>query len=324
MIESPSGYVPKVGFVEDYLAAMEEVSRPNLPRWDLVRLDPLKDSANMNPSDWLRIARAIEDRVEAYDGFVVLHGTDTMAYTASALSFLLAGVTKPVILTGAQLPLSDVRSDGREHLITSLLLAAEAEIREVCIYFGARLLRGNRSQKVNNHSFIAFNSGNYPPLAEVGVTIDLRRSLLHAPRETAPHTTALLRTPEVVAVRLFPGMSGRGLQRLLEAPVEGAVLETYGAGTFPSADEALLAAVKSAHDRGVVVVNCSQCHAGRVLQERYGTGHALAELGVVSGHDMTPEAAMTKLYCLLASGLSPEATRRRMTENIAGEISHFG
>lgn len=321
MTWSESGYVPEAGYVEGYLQAMEELSRPDLPDWELCRLDPLKDSADFTPDDWLRIADAVRKREPDFDGFVILHGTDTMAYTASALSFLLTGIRKPVVLTGAQLPLSDVRSDGREHLITSLILASTSGIPEVCIYFGARLLRGNRSQKVHNASFVAFSSGNYPPLATVGVNIDVRRRLLRSPTDRPPGLTQLARKPEVIAVQVFPGMTERGLRRLLEPPVEGVVLQTYGAGTFPSADTALLSVIREAVARGVVVVNCSQCHSGQVQQHLYGTGAALAGSGVVSGHDMTPEAALTKLYCLLASGASPDETRRRMAEDIAGEIT---
>lgn len=321
MTPSPSGLVPSGTYVEEFLAAIADVSSPDLPAWEIARLDPLKDSADMTPQDWVRIASAIEERLDDYDGFVVLHGTDTMAYTASALSFLLIGIQKPIILTGAQLPLSDIRSDGREHLITSLMLASNYDIPEVCIYFGAQLLRGNRAQKVNNQSFVAFGSGNFPPLADVGVSINVHRYRLHYPKLRAETTAELTRKPEIIAARLFPGMTARGLARLLEAPVEGVILETYGSGTFPSGDAELLAVVAEAVQRDVIIVNCSQCHSGSVVQERYGTGAALAKVGVVSGQDMTPEAAMTKLYCLLASGMEPALVRQRIVEDLAGEIT---
>jgi L-asparaginase len=321
MTWSAQGYVPEAGYVEDYLRTMEELSRPDLPEWQLSRMEPLKDSADMTPEDWLRIAAAVRERAEDFDGFVILHGTDTMAYTASALSYLLTGIRKPIILTGAQLPLADVRSDGREHLITSLILAGSAPIPEVCIYFGSTLLRGNRSQKVHNASFVAFSSGNYPPLADVGVRIEVHTRLVRSPPQRPLGLTQLLRKPEVIAVQVFPGMTERGLRRLLEPPVEGVVLQTYGAGTFPASNTALLGAIRDAVERDVVVVNCSQCHSGQVQQHLYGTGAALADIGVVSGHDMTPEAALTKLYCLLAAGSSPAETRKRMGEDIACEIT---
>ena len=321
MEHSSKGYVPAQGYIETYLGSMAELSTPVLPPWDFVRLDPIKDSADFTPRDWVRLAEAIETRAADYDGFVVLHGTDTMAYTASALSYLLSGVHKPIVLTGAQLPLSDIRSDGRQHLITSLILAGRYRIPEGCIYFGDRLYRGNRAQKVHNQSFVAFASGNYPALASIGVTIDVRHDLLLEPRPSPIAVQRLTRHPQVATVQVHPGMSSEILVKLLEPPVEGMVLQTYGAGTFPTSDKTLLRAIEAAVERDVVVVNCSQCHAGRVVQDLYGTGAALRDVGVISGHDMTQEAVLTKLYCLLASGHSAAETRTRIEEDLAGELT---
>ncbi|MCB9675943.1 MAG: type I asparaginase [Alphaproteobacteria bacterium] len=318
MALSEYGWVPAKGFVERYLKSIE--SRPALPDWDLHRLEPLLDSANMRPSDWVRIAGEIVARYDDYDGFVVLHGTDTMVYTASALSYLLHGLAKPVVMTGAQLSLQDVRSDGREHLVTALILAT-LEIPEVTLYFGAQLFRGNRAQKIHNHDFVAFASGNLRPLAKVGVRIDVRFDLVRPAGSGVPRAVELEREPEVIALRVFPGISETLLRRVLADPVDGVVLETYGTGTFPSAQAGLLDAIGEAIDRGAVVVNCSQCHSGRVHQDLYGTGRALSDIGVVSGHDMTPEAALTKLYCLLGAGRPVEEVRRRMVHDLAGEIS---
>jgi L-asparaginase len=311
------GWVPAKGYVERYLESVG--GRPSLPDWDLYRLEPLLDSANMRPTDWIRIAREIESRYDDYDGFVVLHGTDTMAYTASALSFLLGGLTKHVVLTGAQLSLANIRSDGREHLVTSLLLAT-LPIPEVTLYFGQRLLRGNRSQKIHNHDFVAFASGNLPPLARVGVGIDIRQELVRPPGEHVACANLYLQ-PEVMALRIYPGIAVDLLRRVLQPPVGGVILETYGTGTFPGGESGLLAVLEEAIERGVVVVNCSQCHSGRVMQGLYGTGRALQDIGVVSGHDMTPEAALTKLYCLLAAGRPESLVRERMEQDLAGEIS---
>lgn len=312
------GWVPATGFVERFLSSID--SRPSLPDWDLHRLEPLLDSANTRPADWVRIASEIEARYDAYDGFVVLHGTDTMAYTASALSYLLSGQTKHVVLTGAQLSLANVRSDGREHLVTAILLAT-LPIPEVTLYFGQRLLRGNRSQKVHNRDFVAFASGNHPPLARVGVGIDVKQSSLREPGRGGLRAADLVREPEVVALRVFPGIQASMLDRMLAPPVEGVILETYGTGTFPSQHQELMDAIQAAIARGVVVVNCSQCHSGRVQQGLYGSGRALQDIGVISGHDMTPEAALTKLYCLLAADRSLEVVRRKMEEDLAGEIT---
>jgi L-asparaginase len=320
MVRTATGFEPQPGFLQRYIAAMPEMDRPELPAHDVVILEPLLDSADMAPEDWLRIAAAIVARYEDYAGFVVVHGTDTMAYTASALSFLLPELRKPVILTGSQLSLENVRSDGREHIITAILLAGTLAVPEVCIYFASRLLRGNRAQKIHNHDFVAFDSGNLPPLATVGVSVDLATHLVRAPGVGTLVAPTLRCAPQVASLRLFPGVAARLLEQVLAAPMQGVVLETYGVGNAPSRDPALLAAISAATEREVVVVNCSQCHGGSVRQTLYSTGAALARCGVISGRDMTPEAALTKLYCLLAAGLSPAQVRARMQEDLAGEL----
>jgi L-asparaginase len=323
MVRTEAGsYEPQPGFLARYMAAMPELEDETVPAHELVQLEPLIDSADTRPKDWVRIAEAIVERYDAYDGFVVVHGTDTMAYTASALSFLLPGLSKPVVLTGSQLSLSHLRSDGREHLITSLILAGRYEIPEVSIYFGAKLLRGNRSQKVHNHDFVAFDSGNLPALANVGVSIEVNRHLVRPAGSGVPTSVGLQREPAVAAIRLFPGLEGPLLRKLLEPPVEAVVLETYGAGNAPSRDDAFLGAIESAvTERDLIVVSCSQCHGGAVRQELYSTGARLARAGVISGHDMTPEAALTKLYCQLASGRTPSEVRASLGQDVAGELA---
>lgn len=323
MVRGATGYEPVPGFLDAYLSGMPELRRPELPEVDVAVLEPLLDSSDMSPDDWARIADAIAARYDDHDGFVVVHGTDTMAYTASALSFLLPGLGKPVILTGSQLSLENVRSDGREHMITALLLAARADLHEVCIYFGARLLRGNRAQKIHSQDFVAFDSGNLAPLARVGVEIMVAEHLVRPAPAGPMRPLKLVRRPAVAALRLFPGIDGRLMRRLLAPPIEGLVLETYGVGNAPSRDPELLGAIAEATSspREVVIVNCSQCHGGRVRQNLYSTGAALARVGVIGGFDMTPEAALTKLYCLLAAGGSPAEVRARMQEDLAGELS---
>lgn len=323
MVPGDDGLVPADGFIRRYLSRMQELASGALPACDLHILPPLLDSADMKPADWVRIARAIAEHYDDYDGFVVIHGTDTMAYSASAVSFLLQGLAKPVVFTGAQLPLSDVRSDGREHLITSLLLAGTSKIPEVCLYFGGKLLRGNRAQKVHSASFFAFDSGNLAPLATVGVEVEVNRHLLRPPATGPVQVLPLVRHPEVVSARLYPGMTARLLRQILAEPVEGVVLETYGAGTFPSSDADLLDAVREAVARGVVVVNTSSVHAGRVRPSLYGTGAALTRAGVVSAGDMTPEATLAKLYCLLACGRDIDDVREALATNLAGELTPY-
>ncbi len=321
MAASPDGLVPQRDVLERYLASMPELRRPDVPRHHIEVLEPLLDSADMAPHDWLRIAKAIVARDAEFDGFVVLHGTDTMTHTASALSFLLHGLRKPVILTGAQLSLEHVRTDGREHIVTSIILAGKYKIPEVCIYFASRLLRGNRAQKVDNTDFAAFDSGNLAPLATVGARISVADHLLRKPGGGLPISLQFRVRPQVVALRVFPGLSQRLLDTVLEG-ADGVVLETYGAGTFPHRDHELLASIRRATSANppTVVVNVSQCHGGVVDQATYASSRALAEAGVVSGVDMTPEAALTKLYCLFAAGHAPFDVRRKVGEDLAGEL----
>jgi L-asparaginase len=321
------------GFLERFLRGLPECSDRSefrhqgeyIPEFDVVQLDPLLDSADMGPADWTRLAQAIGARYRDYTGFVVAHGTDTMVYTASALSFLLQGLDKPVILTGSQLSLLHPRTDGREHLVTSLILAGHAPIPEVSIYFAKSLLRGNRAQKVHNNDFVAFHSGNWPELARVGVAIEINHPFVRAPGAGLAEMPESTIRPRVVAVRLHPGMEPRLLARMLGPDVDGMVLETYGAGTAPTKDPALLDVLAAAiAEDDVVIVNISQCHGGRVQQSLYGTGAALETIGVVSGGDMTPEAALTKLYLGLSSGLSRAQVRRLMGSDLAGEIREMG
>lgn len=321
MVQGHEGFGPSDGFLEAYLRSMPELGRADMPKYTLAVLAPLLDSADMQPDDWVRIARVIAARYADFDGFVIVHGTDTLAYTASALSFLLPGLGKPVVLTGSQLSLTDPRSDGREHLVTSILLAGTTHIAEVCIYFAQRLLRGNRAQKVHNDRFAAFDSGNFPALAHAGAVIEIREALVRTAGTGPLQRVELPRRPEVASLRIFPGIQARIIEKMVEAPLEGLVLETYGAGNAPARDTTLLEVLERAKQRGVVVVNCSQCHGGRVRQGLYQTSSALARAGVVSGHDMTPEAALTKLYCLLASGLDAASVRTQMEQDLAGELT---
>jgi L-asparaginase len=251
----------------------------------------------------------------------VLHGTDTMAYTASALAFLLSGLPGPVVLTGSQLPLVELRSDGRDNLVTSLLLAAMPDWAEVAVYLGGGLLRGCRTTKVSTHGFDAFASPNLPPLAEVGVDVVWRSELVRRPGP-GPLRVGRLADVDVVALRLFPGITADTLRNVLRDPVRGLVLETYGSGNAPTRDPDLLDVLRQAVRRGVVVVNVSQCLRGSVEMGAYAAGRALAEAGVVSGGDLTAEAALAKLIVLLSEGGSSEAVGAAMENDRAGERTH--
>ncbi len=313
-------YRPVAGYLAERLALSSDFLSPALPAFVLHEYEPLLDSANMRPYNWQLVAEDIAENYHAYDGFVVLHGTDTMAYTASALSFMLENLGKPVILTGSQIPLAELRSDARENLITSLLLAADPRIAEVCLYLNGSLLRGNRSTKVSSSGFDAFASPNFPPLGRVGVDLALETALLRQ-KGAGPLRVQPLGDAQIAALRLFPGVTADILRNFLLEPIQGLVLETYGAGNAPADDPALLAVLERAGARGVVIVNCTQCLQGRVEMGDYATGSALQGVGVVSGFDLTIEAALTKLLYLFSKGLAPEAVREAMGQNLRGELT---
>ncbi len=315
------GYAPEAGYLGRVMASMPDFSSSEMPEYVIREYSPLLDSSNMGPKHWLAIARDIADTYHDFDGFVIIHGTDTMAYTASALPFMLEGLAKPVVITGSQIPLCRVRSDGRENLVTALMVVAGTPIPEVCLCFGNRLLRGCRSTKVDAAGFQAFDSPNYPDLGHIGVTIRPHPELILPARPVNGLTVHPLSDARVGALRLFPGISAELVANVLRSPLQGLVLETYGMGNGPSNDEGLMGVLAEACDRGVVIVNCTQCLRGTVGQGGYEAGSALARAGVVSGADMTAEAALTKMIYLFSLGLAPEDIRTRMPMNLRGELT---
>lgn len=317
-------YQPSPGFLAGLMQGNPAFDHPDLPEYVIHEYEQLLDSTNMTPADWSKIAQDICRQYDQYDGFVILHGTDTMAYTASALAFMLEGLAKPVIVTGSQLPLCEARNDAQENLISSLIIAgSDHSIPEVCIYFHSQLFRGCRTVKVDADGFDAFDSPNYPPLASTGIEIEVNNQLVRRP----PAHTGSIQVQEidesgvVGALRIFPGMSAQILENILQPPLKGLVLETYGSGNAPTRDPNFLSVLAEAIGRGVVVVDCTQCLRGTVNLHKYATGSALARVGAISGYDMTAEAALTKLAYLFSAGHSAEEVKSKMVQNLRGELS---
>lgn len=320
MRRSASGYVPDSD-LETLLARLLASIAGQLPEYDFLALERLLDSANMQPADWYRIAACIRDRYDHYDGFVVLHGTDTMAYTASALSFALQGLDKPVIVTGSQIPLREMRSDAHNNLIAALLLSADEVLTEVCLYFNGKLLRGNRATKVSSGSLDAFASPNYPLLGEVGIQVDIDSSALLAASPRRNFQIPEFADGGVVVLKLFPGISPFFLYKMLEYRPRGLVLETYGTGNAPTEDKTFTGILEKASSRGTICVAVSQCLENRVKLGKYAAGSALLDAGVIGGLDMTTEAAYTKLNHLLARGLPEKEVRELMQTSLCGECT---
>ncbi len=303
-----------------------ELERMNV-RLDAVSFERPIDSSDMRPEDQVRIAQLIARHYDDHDGFVVLHGSDTMAYTASALSYLLEGLAKPVILTGSQLPIGTIRTDGKENLLTAIEIAGarvngRPMVAEVAVYFEYSLYRGNRTVKVHAERFEAFRSPNWPVLAEAGVHIRYDAQAVLPFRTGGLQAHARL-DDNVGVIRLFPGIRAEWVRHALAMPgLRAVVLTTFGSGNGPT-DEGFLNALRSGRDRGIVMVNVTQCVGGRVEQGRYVTGRAFADMGVVSAHDMTVEASVTKLMFLFGQGSDGSIVQARFATDLCGEVTLY-
>ncbi|KAI4485299.1 hypothetical protein M0804_006804 [Polistes exclamans] len=289
--------------------------------YDVLEYSPLCDSSDMTMDDWIRIANDIKKYHDDYDGFVVLHGTDTLSYTASALSFMLEELDKIVILTGSQVPIFDTRNDGIDNFLTSLVIAANYSIPEVCVYFGTNLMRGNRTSKVSATSFDAFHSPNFPPLATAGINIEVDYRLSKYPSNPGNFSVHLKLNRNVGLLRLFPGITADLVRAFLQPPTEGVVLQTYGSGNVPSNRDDIFSEFRAATERGVIIINITQCTTGCV-SGTYKAGKLLEETGVISGFDMTPEAALAKLaYVLSNKEWDIKKKERIMQSNLRGELT---
>ena len=326
MIENPeTGALENFNF-DHLLRHVPELKRFNY-RISSYQFDPPIDSSDMEPRYWAKLVKIINYNYDNFDGFVILHGTDTMAYTASALSFMLENLGKPVILTGSQLPIGTLRTDGKENLITSIEIAAAknsdgtAMVPEVCIFFENHLMRGNRTTKINAENFNAFRSFNYPPLARVGIHIKYEPRLIRRPDPEKKFKPHYLFDTNVAILTLFPGIQETMVDALLHAKdLKAVVLKTFGAGNAPQKPW-LIRLLKEATDRGIIIVNITQCSSGAVEMERYETGIHLLQAGVISGYDSTPECALSKLMFLLGHGYSNREIRYMMNTCMIGEIS---
>lgn len=321
MISGENGYVPAEQDFKITLSDIKDLYKPGMPELDVIQFDPLLDSSNMGIAEWNMISQTVADNYYLYDGFVVLHGTDTMSYSASAVAFMLENLQKPVIFTGSQIPLCEIRSDGYNNIVSSVLIAAEGVVKEVCVYFDGILMRGCRSKKTSSNHFSAFESPNFENLADVGITIDYKQTA-GTLQPSGDFSLTKFKEIPVGIIKIFPGIQIKTFESIMTEKLKGVVLETFGAGNIPSASSGeLIPIIDRAYKNGTLIVVCSQCVQGAVSLGTYETSRSLRDIGAINGCDMTVEAAMTKLIYLFSKDLQVDEVCRLMQKNLRGELT---
>lgn len=321
MIPSENGYVPVESDFRETIDSIRDLHKPGMPELEVIQFSPLLDSSNIATREWNKIGRTIAENYNRYDGFVILHGTDTMSYTASAVSFMLDNLQKPVIFTGSQIPLCEIRSDGYNNIVSSVVIAACGIVKEVCIYFDGRLIRACRSTKMSSSRFEAFDSPNCETLADVGITINYK-NVPGFPEPSGSFSFTELKEIPVGIIKMFPGIQIKIFESIMTEQLKGVVLETFGAGNIPTSSKGqLIPMIERAYKNGTLVVVCSQCVQGSVSLGAYETSKSLIDIGAIDGKDTTTEAAMTKLIYLFSKGLSVDEIRTMMAKNLRGELT---